>query len=76
MSLKLNQRVPKRIASVMKCRGLSQNRFAPVLGVSQGTLSKWLKGDVQLTLTAVDIIAEALEVPVEELLRDDTEEVC
>lgn len=55
----------------MRRQGMSQNKLAPRLGVTQSQVSKLLRGEVQMTLTAVDSFAEALEVPVDELLQDE-----
>lgn len=70
MTTHLREKIPSRIRTVMCEKGMSQNRLAPKINVSQGTLSKWLRGDVEMTLSAVDRITEALDVTVSELLGE------
>ena len=43
-------------------KGLSQKRFAAMMGVSQGMVSRWENGDANFTLETLVKIAKALDI--------------
>jgi transcriptional regulator with XRE-family HTH domain len=51
-----------------KDRGLKQKEIAADLGVSEGTISKWLNRDAVIPTAYLRPLAEALETPIEALL--------
>ena len=54
----------------MLSRNLKQNNIAELAGVSQYTVSKWLKQGVSPNIKHVEPLAKALGVKVSELLGD------
>lgn len=54
----------------MKAKGLTQERLAWRMGISQGTVSKALKSSTVLTEEYLMGIADALEVTIPDLYRD------
>jgi transcriptional regulator with XRE-family HTH domain len=54
----------------MKAKGVTQEKLADRLGISQGTVSKALKSRTVLTEEYLMGIAEALDVLVADLFRD------
>ena len=54
----------------MLSRNLKQNDIAELAGVSQYTVSKWLKQGVSPNIKHVEPLAKALGVKVSELLGD------
>ena len=69
---RIGPRKPHRhfIREWMKAKGLTQERLADRLGISQGTVSKALKSKTILTEEYLVGIAEALDVEVADLFRD------
>ena len=47
--------------------GLTQIEFAKRLGASQGTISQWERGDIDIPYSTLCRIADALEIPVAKL---------
>ena len=56
------------LSEVMYIRGVSQNELARMTGLSQGTISRYLAGELSPKVYHVINIAKALGVFVEELL--------
>ena len=69
---RIGPRKPHRhfIREWMKARGLTQEKLADRLGISQGTVSKALKTKTVLTEEYLVGIAAALDVDVADLFRD------
>lgn len=69
---RIGPRKPHRhfIREWMKARGITQEKLAARLDVSQGTVSKALKSRTVLTEEYLIGIAEALDVQVADLFRD------
>ncbi len=69
---RIGPRKPHRhfIREWMKAKGLTQEKLADRLGISQGTVSKALKSKTILTEEYLVGIAEALDVEVADLFRD------
>ena len=60
-----------RLKVVMAEKDLSNTWLSEKLGVSQATVSKWVTNTTQPSLEALIAIANALEVPVQELVRQE-----
>lgn len=50
-------------------RNMSQKQFAEFMGVSQGMVSKWERGDCNFTLQSLVHIATKLDIPVRSPFR-------
>ena len=61
-----------RIRALRKRRGLSQEQLGELVGFSQSKISKIENGDWD-SLSDLRLIAKALEVPIEELVREEAE---
>jgi transcriptional regulator with XRE-family HTH domain len=68
--LKSTHAFQTNLASILKARGLNQNRLAGKLGVVRSTITNYIKGDRRIDLDVLDSIAEALGVPPCELIAD------
>ena len=60
-----------RIKVVLAERDLNNKWLADKLGKDQATISKWITNTTQPSLQVLLDIAAALEVPVQELVRQD-----
>ena len=60
-----------RIRIVLAERDLNNKWLADKLGKDQATISKWVTNTTQPSLEALIAIANALEVPVQELVRQE-----
>lgn len=60
-----------RIKVVLAERDLNNKWLADKLGKDQATVSKWITNTTQPSLQVLLNIAAALEVPVQELVRQD-----
>ena len=60
-----------RIRIVLAEHDLNNKWLADKLGKDQATISKWVTNTTQPSLEALIAIANALEVPVQELVRND-----
>ena len=63
-------RIGPRVRELRKRRGLTQERLAELTGCSVDAISSLERGKHVRTITTVARLAEALEVPIQELLRD------
>ncbi|MFZ1806871.1 MAG: helix-turn-helix transcriptional regulator [Cyclobacteriaceae bacterium] len=54
-----------KVRAVRKHKNLSQEQLAERIGVEQKTYSNWERGRSELTITNLERIAKALDVPVE-----------
>lgn len=68
-----NIRTGKRIAELRKSKGLTQQELAERLNLSNKTISKWETGAGSPDISNLLILAEALNVSVDELLRGELE---
>lgn len=59
-----------KIRALRKRRGLSQEQLGELVGFSQSKISKIENGDWD-SLSDLRLIAKALEVPIEELVKED-----
>lgn len=59
-----------RIRALRRQRGLSQEQLGAMVGFSQSKMSKIENGNCD-SLSDLRLIAKALEVPIEELVRDE-----
>ena len=64
------QLIGDKIRTLRKRRGLSQEQLGSLVGFSQSKISKIENGDWD-SLSDLRLIAKALEVPIEELVRDE-----
>lgn len=58
----------KRLAELMKSKGVGQVELAKMCGMSQGTISKYVSGELSPKVYHVKSIADSLGIFVEELL--------
>ena len=63
----------ERVKALRKKRGWSQERLGAMIGFSQSKISKIENGDWD-SLSDLRLIAKALEVPIEELVREEPDE--
>jgi transcriptional regulator with XRE-family HTH domain len=63
-----NERVMRTIRAEMAWKGVSQTSLANALGHTQNSVSRRLTGKTPLTLSDVEDIAHALDVPIDDLL--------
>lgn len=64
------QLIGDKIRALRKRRGLSQEQLGELVGFSQSKISKIENGDWD-SLSDLRLIAKALEVPIEELVKED-----
>ena len=64
------QLIGNKIRALRKRRGLSQEQLGELVGFSQSKISKIENGDWD-SLSDLRLIAKALEVPIEELVKED-----
>ena len=64
------QLIGDRIRKYRRQKGLSQEQLGAIVGFSQSKISKIENGDWD-SLGDLRLIAKALEVPIEELVRDE-----
>ncbi len=62
-----------RIRALRRQRGLSQEQLGELVGFSQSKISKIENGDWD-SLSDLRLLAAALEVPIEELVREEPSE--
>lgn len=65
-----SRRVARKIRGVMGENRCSQKELANYLGLSQGSISNRLNGDVPLSIDELDLIAAKFDIPVTDLLVD------
>ncbi|MBO7445012.1 MAG: helix-turn-helix transcriptional regulator [Bacteroidales bacterium] len=66
-SLKLqvewSYKIADRIDQLLRDRGLSQKKFAKIVGTSEAAVSHWVAGGHNFTLSTLAKISTALDVP-------------
>ena len=67
------QMLGDKIRNYRRQKGLSQERLGELVGFSQSKISKIENGDWD-SLNDLKLLAAALEVPIEELVKDETED--
>ena len=60
--------IGKRLKFIRKKKGYNQTELAKLLNRSLRTIQKYESGEIEMSMSVIDEIAEVLEVPVEELL--------
>jgi len=55
-------------------RGIKQKDLADRHGVSEGTMSKWLNGDVTVPTKHLRLLAQQLDIVVDDILPQDAAE--
>lgn len=68
------QMLGDKVRNYRRQKGLSQERLGEIVGFSQSKISKIENGDWD-SLSDLRLIARALEVPIEELITDRSDEV-
>ncbi|GFE94407.1 helix-turn-helix domain-containing protein [Acetobacter persici] len=68
-----NRHTLRFVKSWMKLRKITQRKLAEDLSMSEPSVSKWLNGKVNMTLSQFVRVAEILEARPEELLFDPAE---
>ena len=69
---KVIQLIGDRIRKYRRQKGLSQEQLGAIVGFSQSKISKIENGDWD-SLSDLRLIAKVLEVPIEELVREEAE---
>ena len=64
------QLIGERVRKYRRQKGWSQEQLGAMVGFSQSTISKIENGNCD-SLSDLRLIAKALEVPIEELVRDE-----
>lgn len=64
------QLIGDKIRTLRRKRGLSQEQLGAMIGFSQSKISKIERGDWD-SLSDLRLIAKVMEVPIEELVRED-----
>lgn len=59
-----------RIKQLRERTGMSQKKFADMIGVSQASVGYWERGERLPSTDAMQLIAHFFDVPVDELLDD------
>lgn len=54
-----------------KMNGISQCQLADAIGVTQGAVSQWERGEVRPTLENLIAIAKALHCKVDDLIKEE-----
>lgn len=66
-----NLKIGKLIAELRKKQGLTQQQLADKLNLSNKTISKWESGVGAPDISNLSVLAEVLEISVDELLRGE-----
>ena len=66
------QLIGERVRKYRRQKGMSQEQLGEIVGFSQSKISKIEHGDWD-SLSDLRLIAKALEVPIEELVREEAE---
>lgn len=66
-----NLQTGKLIAELRKKQGLTQQQLADKLNLSNKTISKWESGNGSPDISNLPVLAEALEISVDELLKGE-----
>ena len=66
------QLIGERVRKHRRQKGLSQEQLGAMVGFSQSKISKIENGDWD-SLSNLRLIAKALEIPIEELVREEAE---
>lgn len=66
------QLIGDKVRKYRRQKGLSQERLGELVGFSQSKISKIENGDWD-SLSDLKLLAAALEVPIEELVREETD---
>lgn len=69
-----NLRTGKLIAALRKQQGITQQQLADTLNLSNKTISKWESGAGSPDISNLPLLADALGVSVDELLRGELRE--
>lgn len=59
-----------RVRTVREARGLTQKELAQRVGITQGALSNYERGKRDMAVSTVIAIAEALDVPVSQIVGE------
>ena len=66
-----NAKIGSLIAELRKKQGLTQQQLADKLNLSNKTISKWESGSGSPDISNLPVLAEALEISVDELLNGE-----
>ena len=64
----LSREIGRRLVDLRKKRGLTQTGLAKMLGINQTGISKYERGEVRLTPSAIVKLAEVLDTSADHLL--------
>ena len=59
----------QNIRDAREAKGLTQEQFAKLVGVTQGAVAQWENGMTHPSFDKLIMIADVLEVPLDELVR-------
>ena len=62
--------VGRNLKRALQAKGITQERFAEQIGVSDRTVRRWVGGDIH-SLETVGEIANALQIRLEDILEED-----
>jgi len=65
--------IGERVRKYRRQKGRSQEQLGDLIGFSQSKISKIERGDWD-SLSDLKLIARALEIPIEELVKEETED--
>ncbi len=57
------------IRKARKAQGYTQQRLAELVGITQGAVSQWEKGETRPAVKMLPALSKALGVPIDELVR-------
>ena len=57
------------IREARKAQGYTQQRLAELVGITQGAVSQWEKGETRPAMKMLPALSKALGVPIDELVR-------
>ena len=68
--MKLNEIIARNLKAWMLVRGIRQTELAQSVGVSQSTIARLTKGQVNCSAVAIGKVCEKLEIDVSDLVYD------
>jgi DNA-binding Xre family transcriptional regulator len=61
-------KVKLRISEILKEKNMTQTKLASLSGLSRNTISTLVHDPAQIRLSTLDVLCEALEVPLDKLI--------
>nr|WP_295924917.1 helix-turn-helix transcriptional regulator [uncultured Dyadobacter sp.] len=73
--LKYSQMIALKVLGHLREKNMSQNDLADLMHVSRQQVNKWLKGRENFTLETITKLADAVEIPFEDLIQPFEEKI-